>query len=760
MNYHLLILHYSIFFLAINVQENPRINRGFQDLKKTSIAEIPVCPNSLPEPFITSDTICEGENASLLAFSSAGTIHWFTTPAEDIPFLTGNNFSTPTLNISTTYYVEAMDTFSYALQFSGGNNWVNCGNPPNNLFSMLEDGTIEAWVQSQGTLPGYHSNTCNVILGKDEGPGNNRPKWFFGLQNGGLAFHINGPGYWNGYWAYSDAFVQPPPGQWYHVAVVKSDNYYTFYFNGTLVGGGALPQPIVTNNAPLTIGWGEPCCQAGAIIDELRFYNTARTFEEIASSMNQCAEPNAPGLIAYYPMNDMPGQNVVTDYSGLENHGTLINMDLNSAWVNGYDLKCFGECIVTSNRIPVAVLVIPNPSPTIIPSSSNICNNQTITLDGGSGYTFYQWNGVTENTRTLTVSEEGTYYLIVTDAQGCSGTDSIIITENNSLMISESTILMDTCGMGNGVIDITTMGSEPPFSYLWSNGATSEDIAGLTEGNYFVTITDSFGCTLIEMFSISELSTFGVMLNTEYPPCPEEEFGTICISVQGETGPYLYELDGGGFIQDSCFYAVDTGIHTLIIQGVNGCEVIKEALLSPAPTPLIDVYPKDTTINLGDIIQLSFQANFQPDSIAWEGTDMSCSNCLHPYVSPSRTQVYELTLTTPEGCMIIEEITIQVEKNRNIFIPNAFSPNADGFNDYFSIFSGEGIQRIKELQIFDRWGGLVFSQRNLPLNDPITGWDGTSKGKPVQSGIFTFFIEIELTSGKLEVIEGDVIVIR
>ncbi len=223
---------------------------------------------------------------------------------------------------------------SNALQFIGNNGRVNCGNPANGLFNLLDDGTIEAWVKLTATSNG------GVVLGKDNGSGGNMPKWFFGLEQGRLFFHINGPTYGGGYWIYSTAFTQPATNIWYHVAMTKQGNNYAFYTNGIRQGGGQLSQPIVPTSAPLTIGWGEPCCQANNIIDEVKFWNTVRTNAEILQDMSDCPTANQAGLIAFYPMNDNAGQTTVLDRSAYGNHGTLSGLNPATAWVNGVQTAC------------------------------------------------------------------------------------------------------------------------------------------------------------------------------------------------------------------------------------------------------------------------------------------------------------------------------------------------------------------------------------------------------------------------------------
>jgi gliding motility-associated-like protein len=78
-----------------------------------------------------------------------------------------------------------------------------------------------------------------------------------------------------------------------------------------------------------------------------------------------------------------------------------------------------------------------------------------------------------------------------------------------------------------------------------------------------------------------------------------------------------------------------------------------------------------------------------------------------------------------------------------LYIPNAFSPNEDGFNDKFTAFSGISVQDIALLKIFDRWGNLVYVERNFPHSDPGFGWDGQFNGKLAEAGVYTYVFEIQ-----------------
>ncbi|NJL74727.1 MAG: gliding motility-associated C-terminal domain-containing protein [Saprospiraceae bacterium] len=90
-----------------------------------------------------------------------------------------------------------------------------------------------------------------------------------------------------------------------------------------------------------------------------------------------------------------------------------------------------------------------------------------------------------------------------------------------------------------------------------------------------------------------------------------------------------------------------------------------------------------------------------------------------------------------------------------MYIPNAFSPDGDGINDFFSVFSDSKATRLKSLAIYDRWGNLLFQSYDLPLNQPERGWNGTtSSGVRVPTGTYIYKVEVELLNEKTELMTG------
>jgi gliding motility-associated-like protein len=243
--------------------------------------------------------------------------------------------------------------------------------------------------------------------------------------------------------------------------------------------------------------------------------------------------------------------------------------------------------------------------------------------------------------------------------------------------------------------------------------------------------------------------------------CQNEEDGSIIIdTVVGGQPPYLFSLNSDPFVFNTQYQNLNPGVYNLIVQDADGCETFLE-LNVPAATSLMLDIGQDEEIYLGDSVQLSVFSNLIIDSIIWDYDEsLNCLDCLDPIVSPIDETEYSVTLIDINGCEISDQIVIFVDKTQKVFIPNGFSPDGDGANDYFMIYAGSDVRSIRNFRIFDRWGANLFSRSNFNPNDPQYGWDGIYNGEVVVSGVYIYYAEIEFVDGRVEVMSGDITVIK
>ena len=204
-----------------------------------------------------------------------------------------------------------------------------------------------------------------------------------------------------------------------------------------------------------------------------------------------------------------------------------------------------------------------------------------------------------------------------------------------------------------------------------------------------------------------------------------------------------YELPDGTIIDSIGVYTTETNCNQLTI-----------SILSK-DTTLYDLGLPDTLQGiLGESIPLEALPDFNFYNFNWTPiTYLDCASCLSTNAMPPTSMSYVLSGQNELGCTIQHSIFISIlTPSQEIFIPNAFSPNGDGINDKFLIYGPNNFQ-INQLEIYDRWGGLLHHQKNLHLTD---GWDGYHNGQLINTGVYIYVVEIEFKNGDIQYFSGDI----
>jgi len=169
-------------------------------------------------------------------------------------------------------------------------------------------------------------------------------------------------------------------------------------------------------------------------------------------------------------------------------------------------------------------------------------------------------------------------------------------------------------------------------------------------------------------------------------------------------------------------------------------------------------------MKLGDSTQIygSIQPTTFNQVIEWTPSDsLGCTDCIQPWAGPYYTTTYAMSVhDTITGCMLRDTMTVFVEKPKNVFIPNAFSPNGDTQNDIFFINTDLSAVKVNYLRVFDRWGEILFEDVDFPPNDPTYGYDGKLAGKYLNPQVLIYIAEIEFIDGDVKTYQGDVTLMR
>ncbi len=249
-------------------------------------------------------------------------------------------------------------------------------------------------------------------------------------------------------------------------------------------------------------------------------------------------------------------------------------------------------------------------------------NNTYEVLDGNGNIIFADgpnpFNGIAFTTvvscspgvgNTLTGLNAGDYYLEITDAVGCNIADTFTLVNNTGgFGISSAVITDESCEQMNGAIDITPQGATMPITYNWNTGAGTQDISGLSSGNYTVTVTDGTGCEVTETYTVNNNGT-GVNLISEAvtdATCATCNDGAIDIEVDPAGTPHTFAWSNGSTDEDQV--ALFPGTYTVTITNADGCdttityEVLNTASIDEIGDLLIQIHPNPSN----GVIELSF----------------------------------------------------------------------------------------------------------------------------------------------------------
>ena len=253
-------------------------------------------------------------------------------------------------------------------------------------------------------------------------------------------------------------------------------------------------------------------------------------------------------------------------------------------------------------------------------------------------------------------------------------------------------------------------------------------------------------------------------IDTISPNCDGSQLGQFIINdISGIPGPFSFSLGGRPFSDILSFPwtidALDEGIYELIFLDNRGCRyLVQLALVATGGIDFSVNTPVE--IELGDSTRLTYIADFTPDSIIWKDQDgnIVCVDCEELFVTPGQTMTYTVRLFR-DGCSSEKTIVVEVDDSINFFTPNIFSPDGDGINDYFNVFSDVPGLIVEHLRIYDRWGEIIYHGENLDATFD-QGWDGTFNGEQVNPGVYVFVFDLVVPGGRKEKLHGSVTVLR
>ena len=406
---------------------------------------------------------------------------------------------------------------------------------------------------------------------------------------------------------------------------------------------------------------------------------------------------------------------------------------------------------------------------TLSVNSVNVCPGQTATLTatpsipGGT----YSWSPGGATTQSITpppAPNTTVTYTVTYTTQHCgtatasgtitsgldAGPDQSLTcypTSNSVSLAAVGTGTWTASGANTGTATITNPSSPTTtitgfsgvgtYYYIWSNGSCSDTAAIIVSNTPMV----------IDSTILNET-------------CYGYNDGRIALTVS-PTGTYSYAWSNGDNTSTITNLAPGSNYTVTVTNTASGCTGTGGPYtITGPPLDSISVTPQDTTIFLGDTIQLNstFFGSGNITGYSWTPTSgLSCITCPNPVLVSTAIDTfwvpYSLVVTYGNGCTVTDTAYVQTLSFNLLGTPDAFSPNGDGSNDTFRILATS----VKEfrLAIYNRWGGLVFE-----TTDINTGWDGTYKGNPEPSEVYTYFFSITYLNDRKVSREGTVTLFR
>ncbi|MCW5907720.1 MAG: gliding motility-associated C-terminal domain-containing protein [Chitinophagales bacterium] len=488
------------------------------------------------------------------------------------------------------------------------------------------------------------------------------------------------------------------------------------------------------------------------------------------------------GSITITPVGGVP------PYIGYWQHdNNLFALQLSNIDTGRYVVFVFDS--VFCLRIDTIDILQPAPvqvSHSITNASCSGVNNGSVdlTVSGGTVPYSFNWNSGTYTTEDISGLGAGTYNVVVTDSNSCTVTDVAVVSQPPA-MATSITPSNVTCFTGSdGSVSLNVTGGNQPYSFSWNNGLyTSQNLQNVSAGVYTVVVTDAQNCTTADTTTITEpplitgsrliticatdsFFTGGAYQNTAGVYTDVLQTANGCDSVLSTNlavvNEFFSNFDkvicyGQTFVYNGNYYTA-AGTYSQVLKSKSGCDSTVTFTLSILPDINLSAAPNSAKLVLGDTVTISLITSNPGEIISYSWSPaggLSCNNCQTVTANPQASTQYVAVAIDSNGCMDTVLIPILVN-GPVIFIPNVFTPNSDGANDFFEIYGNLDAIRYIDIQIFNRWGEKVFESNNHHFK-----WDGTYKGVKQNPAVFVYVIKVAFNNEQPEKIyKGSVTLMR
>lgn len=258
-------------------------------------------------------------------------------------------------------------------------------------------------------------------------------------------------------------------------------------------------------------------------------------------------------------------------------------------------------------------------TPTVTESScANNDGGISLSVSGGSAPYSYVWN-TGETTQIITGKASGNYTVNITEAGGCAFSVPVRITQKPSPNVVVSPASISCNGLVDGSIKTYVAGGATPYTYTWSNGATTKDISGVAPGNYTLIMTDADGCAISKTAVVGNTATLAATGSSNHPDNGTNN-GEATVVVTGGTHPYNYSWSHDATFTGSSSSELASGSYTVNVTDYNGCQTsvtlnidsnVGIEDLTKAGISSLSVYPNPTQGDFTVNIELAKMSDLQ-----------------------------------------------------------------------------------------------------------------------------------------------------
>jgi gliding motility-associated-like protein len=391
----------------------------------------------------------------------------------------------------------------------------------------------------------------------------------------------------------------------------------------------------------------------------------------------------------------------------------------------------------------------------------NSGNDGTITMivSGGTPTYNYAWAGGILSGGVISNVQAGTYYVTVTDAHGCSASDSIVVTDPAPMYISGIPKNVTCAGNMDGDVIATGYGGTLPYSYQWHYdslagplGPITKDWLQLSGGDYYLIITDANNCTVSYHAVIKEADSLKISLVETDATCQSANSGAVAVLVTGGVRPYGFLWNN--FVTDSFQTGIPGGNYGVVVTDSNGCHQTQTINVNGQPDPMtVNVAVNNPTCNGGTngFISLDVLGGVQPYVYNWTTTPVQNGNIATDLSSGT----YYVTVTDSKGCQLADSATLTspVPISATTSIGGATCVSASDGYVVINVTGGNGpysYQLGSTIQSTDTFTNLSVGTYTLVVKD-ANGCEGSTSLDVRAPGYFT----VDLTATPNYILSGE-----